>query len=64
MPADLRLIEDASPDALAQAVASRIRSGIEARGRALLAVSGGRSPAELFDRLARERLDWANVIVA
>jgi 6-phosphogluconolactonase len=60
MPADLRLIEDASLEALAHAVARRIATAIRARGRALIAVSGGKSPAALFDRLAGEALDHAD----
>jgi 6-phosphogluconolactonase len=64
MPADLRLIEDVSLEALAHAVARRIATAIRARGRALIAVSGGKSPAALFDRLAGEALDWGKVVVA
>lgn len=63
MPADLRFIEEASPEALARAVTGRIAAAIAARGRALIAVSGGKSPAALFNRLAGEVLDWAKVIV-
>jgi 6-phosphogluconolactonase len=49
--------------ALAERVAERLRAGLAARGSATLAVSGGSTPKNFFGRLAREKLDWANVQV-
>lgn len=48
---------------LAHDVARQLTAALQARGRATLAVSGGRSPGLLFDELSRSRLDWANVTV-
>lgn len=42
-------------------VAARLRDGIDKRGRASLAVSGGRTPEYLFPALAREKLPWDRV---
>jgi 6-phosphogluconolactonase len=51
-------------DALADAVAANLKSGIEARGFATLAVSGGSTPARFFKALsARDDLRWDKVIV-
>jgi len=46
---------------LAKRLAERLRTGLGARGHALLAVSGGSTPKALFAHLAREALDWAHV---
>lgn len=54
----------AQATALAERVAERLRNGVAERGRAVLAVSGGSTPKDFFDRLAREQLDWARVQVA
>ena len=48
---------------LADWTAERLRSAIEARGVALLIVSGGKSPARFFDRLSKVELDWTRVAV-
>jgi 6-phosphogluconolactonase len=53
----------AQATALAERVAERLRSGLAARGHAVLAVSGGSTPKDFFARLAREKLDWAKVQV-
>ncbi|MEM9760521.1 MAG: 6-phosphogluconolactonase [Pseudomonadota bacterium] len=50
-------------DALAAAVADQLAAGIEARGRASLAVSGGSTPKGVFARLARTSLAWDAVTV-
>ena len=47
--------------AFADTFAARIQDAIDARGRALIALSGGRTPRALYPVLARRRLDWANV---
>ena len=49
--------------ALAERVATRLREAIEARGRALLAVSGGSTPKHFFERLSHAPLDWSRVQV-
>jgi 6-phosphogluconolactonase len=43
--------------------AERLRAGIEARGVALLIVSGGKSPARFFDLLSDVDLDWTRVAI-
>jgi 6-phosphogluconolactonase len=49
--------------ALAGAVAADLSAAIAARGTALLAVSGGRTPARLFAALSMQQLDWKKVSV-
>lgn len=50
--------------ALAETVAEHLNDGIEARGRAVLAVSGGSTPARFFAVLSRRRdIEWDKVIV-
>jgi 6-phosphogluconolactonase len=57
------------PDALALAHALSgelkvdLEEAIAVRGAASLVVSGGRTPAKLFDQLRNEKLDWAKVWV-
>jgi 6-phosphogluconolactonase len=62
---DVRILPDA--DAAAQAaagsIARRLRLALTARGRASLAVSGGRTPAVMIDLLAAAPLDWREVDV-
>lgn len=57
--------EDAASQARALAawVARELADAIGLRGRALLAVSGGRSPLALFEALGAQALDWAHVTV-
>ncbi len=47
--------------ALAERVADQLRAGIAERGGALLAVSGGSTPRQFFERLSREELEWSKV---
>jgi 6-phosphogluconolactonase len=47
--------------ALAERIAEQLRSAISERGHAVLAVSGGSTPKNLFDRLSQEKLDWSRV---
>lgn len=50
--------------ALAETVAEHLNDGIAARGRAVLAVSGGSTPARFFSVLSRRRdIEWDKVIV-
>jgi 6-phosphogluconolactonase len=65
-PRDLiewRLFDDAAAMArqVADDVQSIIRSAIEARGCAILAMPGGKTPVPIFHELARRRLDWSRV---
>ena len=48
-------------DRLAADVAASLRAALETRGQASLVVSGGSTPAAMFDRLAHEALDWSRV---
>ena len=54
---------EALADALARAVAAGLREAIEGRDVALLALSGGTTPALFLRRLAAQDLDWAGVVV-
>ncbi|HMN93951.1 MAG TPA: 6-phosphogluconolactonase [Hydrogenophaga sp.] len=51
----------ATPAAVAAHIAEALRAGIAARGRASLAVSGGKSPVPLFEALRDQDLDWSRV---
>ncbi|BEV72547.1 MULTISPECIES: 6-phosphogluconolactonase [unclassified Paludibacterium] len=53
----------AQADALAAAIAADLKQTIETNGRAVLAVSGGRSPIALFERLAMADLPWQRVTI-
>lgn len=50
--------------ALADSIAARLSAAIAARGAATLLLSGGRSPAPVFDALSRASLPWDKVTVA
>jgi 6-phosphogluconolactonase len=54
---------NATPIALAQAIADELRAAIAERGEASLAVSGGKSPIALFEHLRSQDLNWAKVRV-
>ena len=49
--------------ALADRVAAQLREAIAARGRAVIAVSGGSTPKAFFAQLSNEALDWPAVTV-
>lgn len=49
--------------ALAAAVAADLRAGIDARGGALVALSGGTTPRRFLQRLSEQPLDWDKVTV-
>lgn len=61
----LRQFTDAASatEALALELERVLAEGLAQRGHALLAVSGGRSPVPLFERLSRSTLDWASITV-
>lgn len=50
-------------EGVARRVAQCLRTALEARGVALLAVSGGRSPVGMFERLRTMELDWSRVVI-
>ena len=50
-------------EALAAAVASRLREGIARNGRATLVGSGGSSPTRLYEILSQTTLDWSKVTI-
>ncbi|MDO4249314.1 MAG: 6-phosphogluconolactonase [Neisseria sp.] len=47
--------------AQAEAVASALKQALAEKGRAVLAVSGGKSPIAFFEALSQFDLDWKNV---
>lgn len=51
-------------EALADRVASALRSAVELDGLASLVVSGGRSPVPFLEALSRRELDWSRVQVS
>jgi 6-phosphogluconolactonase len=53
----------AAPEQVARQIAQELRSAIAARGKASLAVSGGKSPIALFEQLREEAVDWSQVTV-
>lgn len=50
-------------EALAADIAALLREAVDARGRAVLAVSGGSTPLKLYEALSRSPLDWGSVDV-
>jgi 6-phosphogluconolactonase len=54
----------AAVDALCAAVTQDLEAAIVARGRASLALSGGRSPVPFLQALARQPIDWDRVVVS
>ncbi len=50
-------------DAAAEAIETWLSAGLDARGRASLVGTGGRSPGPVYDRLSQADLDWAHVAV-
>jgi 6-phosphogluconolactonase len=62
---ELRDFRDANgvADAAAAFVAQRARESIDARGHFTFAVSGGRTPWSMFERLARLDIAWPHVVL-
>jgi len=48
---------------LAGDLATRLQRCIERRGRACLAVSGGKTPVAFFQQLAQQPVDWQKVLI-
>ncbi|MCD7058837.1 6-phosphogluconolactonase [Pelagibacterium xiamenense] len=56
--------KDKLAEALAEAVAENLNTGIDQHGTAVLAVSGGSTPKRFFEALSnREDIDWESVVV-
>ena len=49
--------------ALASDIAQRLQAAIQKRNKAVLSVSGGRSPIALFEALRVQNIDWSKVCV-
>lgn len=54
---------DALAAALARALEAEIRIGLATRGRAVLALAGGRTPLPVYCRLATAALEWSKVVL-
>lgn len=50
-------------DAAAEAIEAALQGALDARGRACLVATGGRSPGPVYDRLSGADLDWGKVVV-
>ena len=50
-------------DAVAGDVGFIIESALDARGQALIALPGGKTPAPIFEKLAKAKLDWKRVTI-
>ena len=50
-------------DAAAEAIAETLAEALRQRGQACLVATGGRAPGPIYDRLARNGLDWGRVSV-
>jgi 6-phosphogluconolactonase len=54
---------DELADAVAGDVGFIIESALDARGEALIALPGGKTPLPIFERLAKAKLDWRRVTI-
>lgn len=65
MPLQTKIFQDAEAltSAFADELVAILNSGIQARGRASLVVSGGRTPVKLFETLSQADVDWSKVDV-
>ena len=65
-PVEIKRYPDAAAlaDRLATDIAASLSRAIAERGVASLVVSGGNSPAKLFQELSARPLDWSRVCVA
>jgi 6-phosphogluconolactonase len=64
-PADERVWGEAASlaHAVAKDTALRLQHALDQRGRAVLAVSGGKSPIPVFAALRHEPLDWSHITI-
>ena len=63
MKKEILSTSDAVAARAAQIIASDARAAVAARGRFVMAVSGGRTPWQMLRSLANEQMPWANVHV-
>lgn len=63
LPLDEAQSAEQHAERLASRIAAGLRGAIEHNGRAVLALSGGRSPEPVLHRLNRMELDWQKVII-
>jgi 6-phosphogluconolactonase len=54
---------EALAEALARAVSANLAQAVAARGTAVLALSGGTTPALFMRRLAAKRIEWSKLVV-
>ncbi|MDB5687497.1 MAG: 6-phosphogluconolactonase [Rhizorhabdus sp.] len=54
---------DELADAVAGDIAFIIESALDARGQALIALPGGKTPEPIFPKLAKAKLSWKNVTI-
>src|SRR6187402_636813 len=50
-------------DAVAGDIGFIIESALDARGSALIALSGGKTPVKAFEKLAEQKFDWKRVTI-
>lgn len=50
-------------DAVSGDIAFIIESAIDARGAAVIALSGGKTPIPIYERLAKAKIDWKRVTI-
>lgn len=50
-------------DQLSEVVAQELRAAVAARGRAIIAFSGGSTPIPLFQALCRREVPWSSVVM-
>ncbi len=67
LPEQVKLLRFDTPeqltDALAQHISQRLSDAVQARGEAAIALSGGRTPLPLFQRLSQSPLPWSSISV-
>jgi 6-phosphogluconolactonase len=68
LPQGVNAHEFKSPTLLAEGlalnVAKQLSDAIDTQGTATLVLSGGRSPVAFFQHLAKQKLDWSNVVIS
>ncbi len=67
LPRQAKLLRFDTPEqvteALAEHISQSLRQAVEARGHAAIALSGGRTPLPLFQRLSETDLPWPSVSI-
>ncbi|MGB1092816.1 MAG: 6-phosphogluconolactonase, partial [Oceanobacter sp.] len=48
---------------LAESVAKKLQQRIDLKGRACLAVSGGKTPVLFFDALSKQDIEWSKTVI-